>query len=271
MNAISKGRFQVSDARLFNRRIGVTLVEILIAAGLLSLFMTAAFSIYSSSTRGFISGSWRAEEQKRLQSLISALSRDLSQSNSEMTDISSVGVRTVALLTPLYVNKNLYSFEAAPKFMKADSAKWVCLAAFSISYPHIEANATLMSAEEPGKWSGVSLWVKNRDIRYIRTGSPASFTSYPDNLPGDITGVPDPTVVGEGRDFLPDPEQNRNHAHRLSLEELAIVGRGTDAAQPTGIELIFRSARYENGRKTDSEITQNSVVRLASQTRLITF
>ncbi len=261
----------MSDARLFKNKIGVTLVEILIAAGLLSLFMTAAFSIYSSSTRGFISGSWRAEEQKRLQSLISAISRDLSQANSEMTQISSTGVRTVVLSTPLYVNKNLYSFEAAPKFMKADSPKWVCVAAFSISYPHIEANATLMSAEEAGKWSGVSLWLKNRDLRYIRTGSPETFSSSPDSLPGGISGVPDPALVGDGKAFLPDPDQNRNHAHHLSLEELAIVGRGADAAQPTGIELIFRSARYENGQKTDAEIIQNSVVRVASQTRLITF
>lgn len=271
MSAISKGPFQVSDARLFKSNIGVTLVEILIAAGLLSLFMTAVFSIYRSSTRGFISGSWRAEEQKKLQTLMSAISRDLGQANSEMTRISSAGVRSAVLSTPLYVNKNLYSFEAAPKFMKADNAKWVCVAAFSISYPHIEANATLVSPEEAGKWSGISLWVKNRDILYVRTGSPASFTSYPDSLPGAITGVPDPAVVGEGKAFLPDPEQNRTHAHHLSLEELAIVGRGADAAQPTGIELLFRSARYENGRKTDAEITQNSVVRLASQTRLITF
>lgn len=261
----------MSDARLFKNKIGVTLVEILIAAGLLSLFMTAVFSIYRSSTRGFISGSWRAEEQKRLQGLMSSLSRDMGQSNSEMTRISSDGVRSVVLSTPLYVNKNLYSFEAAPKFMKADSAKWVCVAAFSISYPHIEANTTLMSAEEPGKWSGISLWVKNRDIRYIRTGSPASFTSYPDSMPGSITGVPDPAIVGEGKAFLPDPDQNRNHAHHLSLEELAIIGRGADATQPTGIELIFRSARYENGQKTDAEIIQNSVIRMASQTRLITF
>ncbi|HNX76371.1 MAG TPA: hypothetical protein PLM07_04500 [Candidatus Rifleibacterium sp.] len=261
----------MSDDRLFKKQVGVTLVEILIAAGLLSLFMTAVFAIYRSSTRSFVSGSWRAEEQKKLQTLISALSRDMSQANSELTTIAADGNRTSLASTPLYVNKNLYAFEAAPKFVKADGNKWLCLTAFSVSYPYIEANATLMSAEQPGKWSGISVWVKNRDIRYLRTGSPGIFSSTPDSLPGAISGFPGPGVVGVGLSFVPDPEQNRNHNFNLSLEEVAMVGRGGTDTNPETLELIFRSARYENGQKTAAEITQNAVVRLASQTSLVDF
>ncbi len=261
----------MSDARLSKNLCGVTLVEILIAAGLLSLFMTAAFSIYRSSTRGFVSGSWRAEEQKKLQTLISAMTRDLSQANSEMTSIASDGTRSSILATPLYINKDLYCFDSAPKFLKADSSKWLCLAVFSISYPYIEANATLMSAEQFGKWSGVSVWLKDRDIRYIRTGSPGILSSSPDSLPGAVTGFPGPGVVGAGLSFVPDTDQNRNHNYSLSLEEVAMVGRGASAGAPASLELIFRSVRYENGRKTAAEIAQNAVVRLASQTQIVTF
>lgn len=261
----------MSDVRHSKSLSGVTLVEILIAAGLLSLFMTAVFSVYRSSTSGFVSGSWRAEEQKKLQTLISGLSRDLSQANTQLTMIASDGNRSSVMATPLYINKNLYSFEAAPKFLKADVTKWLCLAAFSISYPYIEANPTLVSAEQPGKWSGVSIWVKNRDIRYVRTGSPGIFSSSPDSLPGVVTGFPGPGIVGAGMNFIPDPEQNRNHTHNLSLEEIAMIGRGADAANPTGLEIVFRSIRYENGRKTAAEITQNAVVKLASQTEIVPF
>lgn len=57
-----------------------------------------------------------------------------------------------------------------------------------------------MSAEETGKWSGFSLWVKNRDISYVRTGG-GIVASYPDSPARRNTGVPDPTLVDEGKAF----------------------------------------------------------------------
>lgn len=258
-------------AQRFKQKTGVTLVEILIAAGVLSLFMTAVFSVYRSGSRGFVIGTWRAEEQKKLQTFISALTRDLSQANSDLTSISSDGTRNVVMATPVYINKSLYSFATATTLIKANSDKWLCLMAFSISYPHIEANATLMAPVQPGKWSGVSIWVKDHNIRYVRTGSPGIFSSVPVGLPGAVAGFPGPGVVGAGLNFLPDTDQNTNHTYDLSLEELAMVGNGANAAAPSGIEFIFKSARYENGNKTAAEMTQNAVVELASQTVIVTF
>lgn len=261
----------MSAAQLFKKKTGVTLVEILIAAGVLSLFMTAVFSVYRSGSRGFVSGTWRAEEQKKLQTFISALTRDLSQANSDLISIAADGTRTVVMSTPLYISKDLYKFDSEPKFLNAGTDKWFCLLAFSISYPHIAANGTLMAAEQPGRWSGVSVWVKGRNIRYVRTGSPGIFSSVPAGLPGAVVGIPGPGVVGDGLDFLSDTDQNRNHTFDLSLEEVAVVGNGSSAGSPSGLELIFKSARYENGKKTAAEIMQNAVVELASQTVLVTF
>ncbi|NCB40438.1 MAG: hypothetical protein EOM80_16885 [Erysipelotrichia bacterium] len=259
-------------ARLSKKyKTGVTLIEILIAAGLLSLFMTAAFSVYRSGSRGFVTGSWRAEEQKKLQTFISALTRDLGQANSGLINIAADGSTSQIIATPLYINDNLYVFDAAEKFLNAGNDNWVCLLAFSISYPHIEANDVLVAAEQFGRWSGVSVWAKGRKIRYVRTGDPDVFKSVPAAFPAAIDGFPGSSIVGDGKSFVSDLDQNRNHTYDLSLEELALVGRGGDAAAPSGLELTFRSARYENGKKTDSEITQNAVVRLASQTVIVTF
>ena len=258
-----------ADCRI-NKR-GFTLIEILVAAGILSLFMTGVFSIYRSSSRAFVSGSWRADEQKRLQTFLAALSRDLSLANPSLYQIMSDGARINAQATPIHINSLMFSLNAAPTFLKTNGKNWVCLLAFSISYPYVAANATLAAPETNGRWSGVSIWAKDRKIRYVRTGDPDVYNSVPAGLPGGIVDFPGPALVGPGLNFLPDPHQNRDYTYDLSLEEIAVVATGTSIDQLSGLEIISRSVRYEGGAATDASIQQTIGVRIASMSNIVTF
>ncbi|GAB4278176.1 MAG: hypothetical protein Kow0029_21370 [Candidatus Rifleibacteriota bacterium] len=248
-----------------------TLVEILIAAGVLSIFMTGVFAIYRSGSKGFVAGSWRAEEQKKAQLFLSALSRDLSMANSGLVRIEADGTKNSVQATPVYVNKGAFRFNTAPAFFNTNVNNWTCLLAFSVSYPYLAANATFSTPVEPGRWSGISVWAKNRKVRYIRTGDPVFYSSTPVGLPGAIVQFPGPGLVKKGGDFEPDNSQNRNHEFDFSLDEIAIVASGTSLASPNGMEIICKFVRYENGKKTESEIIQNVAVKLASMTPVVTF
>ncbi|OGK06145.1 MAG: hypothetical protein A2W80_15415 [Candidatus Riflebacteria bacterium GWC2_50_8] len=250
---------------------GFTLIEIMIAAGLMSLFMTGVFMLYRSGSKAFVAGSWRLDEQKRLQNFLGALSRDIGMASPGLLRIESDGSHNIVINTPFYINSNLLSFNSPPVFMPTNTADWTCLLAFSISYPYIDANATFSTPISYGRWSGVSVWTKNRKIKYVRTGDPVTFSDVPAMLPGAVVGFPDPAIVGAGLDFLPDPELSRNITYDLSLEQMAIVATGTDLMTLGGFEITCRSARYEGGTRTEADMLQSIVVRIASQTNVVTF
>ncbi|MFZ5951396.1 MAG: PulJ/GspJ family protein [Candidatus Rifleibacteriota bacterium] len=250
---------------------GFTLIEILIAAGVLSLFMTGVFSLYRSGAKGFVAGTWRAEEQKRAQLFLSALSRDLSMANPALLRIEDDGSQTVVQNTPIYVNNNMFRLNTTPVFMDANTKNWTCLLAFSISYPYLEANATFATPLENGKWSGVAIWVKERRVRYVRTSDPNFYSSHPVGMPGAIVEFPGPGTVGPSAEFRPDPDQNRNRDFDFNLDQIACVATGTSLASPGVMEFICRFVRIEGGKKTDGEIVQNVTVKLASMTPIVTF
>jgi prepilin-type N-terminal cleavage/methylation domain-containing protein len=271
-----KGSCLAYEDRLFKMttkdcRNGFTLIELMIAAAVLSVFMVGVFSIYRSGSRGFIAGSWRAEEQKKAQLFLSSLSRELSMANPGLIRIESDGTQSSVQPTPVYVNNDFFRFNARPAFLNADTKKWTCLFAFSISYPYIAENATFASPIEYGRWSGVSIWVKDRKIRYIRTGDPVYYSSNPDSLPGAVVQFPGPGIVHDSGDFRPDTNQIRTRDFDFSLDQIACVASGTSLANPLGIEVICRFVRLENRRKTEAEIVQGFAVQLASMTSIVTF
>lgn len=250
---------------------GFTLVEMLIAMGVLSLFMLGAFSIYRSSSRGFVSGTWRAEEQKRAQLLISALRRDLSRATPCLLRIEADGSHNNVRSTPVYINQDMFRFNDVPVYMDANTNDWECLLVFSIAYPYIDQNATFSTPIEYGKWSGASLWVKQRKLRYIRNSDPTEFSDEPKELPASIVQIPDPFLVNSGADFRPDADQDKVMRFDVSLDGVACIASGTNLASPNTMSLYFEFVRIKNGRETDSKISQSLTVKLASQTTLVPF
>jgi len=252
-----------------NNKVAFTLVEILIASGLLALFITGTFTLYRSGSKHFIVGSWRAEEQKIIQTLSSVLSKDLSQASSDLFSISADGNCNSLLNTPIYINKKMYSKDSTPKFMNVSENKWQCLLAFSVSHPHIEAS--VFNSETIGTWSGITLWGKEGKIRYQRTANPEAFSSEPSNLPATIIGFPSAPMLASGQRFNPNPNNNRTHTYKTSIEEIAVIAKGENTEAPDSLEFIIKSIRRENDKKTESEVTQNILVKLASQTATIEF
>ncbi|MFZ5950464.1 MAG: PulJ/GspJ family protein [Candidatus Rifleibacteriota bacterium] len=61
------------------KKTGFTLVEILIAAGVLSLFITGVFSFYRMGSRMFVAGSWRLQKQKEAERFLNTLKERIEQ------------------------------------------------------------------------------------------------------------------------------------------------------------------------------------------------
>lgn len=247
-----------------------TLIEIIIASAVLSVFMTGIFSLYNSGSSSFMAGSWRLEEQQRAQRLLSGLRRDLGICSNGLYKITADGTRSVLQSTPIYVNAAAFSINKAPKYLNANVKKWTCLMAFSISHPYQAANPVLAIAEVKGKWAGASVWVKNRKIRYIKTGSVNKYINTPVGIPAGITEIPSPAMVAAGADFLPDAAHRQDTTYDLSTEEIAIVASGS-AAVPSGLAIFLHSIRYKGTQKTNSELIQTTAVKLASMTPVVTF
>ncbi len=60
---------------------GFTLVEVLIAAGVLSLFLTGLISFYRMGSRMFVTGSWKQQKQKECERFLTILKERIEQAS----------------------------------------------------------------------------------------------------------------------------------------------------------------------------------------------
>jgi len=250
------------------RNAGFTLVEILISAGILSLFLGAAFLIFRSGSRSFITGSWRTHEQKAVQIMLGELARELEQSTPNMLRVNADGTNVSILDTPVYINDIIYSFNGVPKNADMNLSKWTCLMVFGITRPYYEANATFSTPIVPGKWSGVSLWARRRVLRVLRTGNPTLFGTTPDTMPGTVLRVPGAALVTSSGNFRPDTEFNRNRDVTSCLDRFSVVASSTS---PTSLRLVGRFVRIENGLPGTTWFEQAVTVKLASNSVVTSF
>ncbi|MFZ2961270.1 MAG: hypothetical protein WA705_30715 [Candidatus Ozemobacteraceae bacterium] len=203
---------------------GMTMVEILISCAVLAVFLGGVFGIYRSGARSFSAGSWRATEQKRAQICFSELLRDLEQSSPRILRILADGSWD-GFISPVWVNSALYS-TGAPKWLETNFADWTCLLAFNITRPFKQANATFSSPLERGQWTGVSLWAKQRQLRYIRGNSPTVWNKTPKPMPVVITDYA-PALVQPGTEFVPCLEHIHDTIAHTALSHMAITSMGT--------------------------------------------
>lgn len=77
--------------RLLKRLTGFTLIEIIVASAVFSLFVTGVFSFYRMGSRMFVSGSWRLQKQKEVELFLTILKERMEQaSNATIIDPSNV-------------------------------------------------------------------------------------------------------------------------------------------------------------------------------------
>jgi prepilin-type N-terminal cleavage/methylation domain-containing protein len=202
---------------------GVTLVEILIATTVFSLFMAAAFGIFRSSQTGFESGSWRLHRQKEAQIFLLRLKEVLEKAN-HAYEIGADGQTTrVGGQRPIFINGKWSETIA--------SASNNGVMFFSINTPYVLPLPEFGQPLRAGIWKGVGLECNNNTLRCYMTGD---WNLMPPVVPAEV-GSPDLTKFVFG---------NSEGDFSISLSDVAALGvfvqQATEAVDLGRPELFIR-------------------------------
>lgn len=158
---------------------GVTLVEILIATAVFSLFMIAAFGVFSSSQAGFETGSWRLQRQKQAQIFLLRLKETVEKAN-HAYEIKANGLTSkVGGIRPIVINGTWRD--------KTASSSSNGIMYLSITTPFVPALPEMGQAQRNGIWKGAGLECHNNTLRFYLTGD---WNKMPTFTPTEV-GSPD--------------------------------------------------------------------------------
>lgn len=250
-------------------RIGFTLVEVIIAGGILAAFMGGAFWVYTSSAQSMIGGSWRLAEQKRAQNLLAQWTKDLGRATEQAIQIASNGAIIPEGATPIYVNRSFYAQTPAASVSTAITGNtWTCLMIFSITDPRQEENTDFRIDGKRGRWTGISLWGRGREVRYIRSDRPELWQNLPavGVWPAAVV-APVPTGgVAVGGNYEPAAEGVMNTALSTEVERVGFYGRGKPEGAVLEITLHCRKYNGTVPSKPDLQFSESLSVKLATGT-----
>ncbi len=160
-------------------RNAITLPEILIATAVFSMFMIAAFGVFSSSQAGFETGSWRLQRQKQAQIFLLRLKEILEKANHAYEVKADGQTSKFGGSRPVIVNGSWRDKTAA--------ASNHAVMFFSITTPFVPALPELGQAQRSGIWKGCGLECKKNTLRCYQTGV---WDRMPPVTPAEI-GSPD--------------------------------------------------------------------------------
>lgn len=239
------------------------MVEIMIAAGMLSLLFLGVFSLYTNTAGSFSDGEWRISTQKSAQLMLNALREDLEKANSPFRVLADGTIGTITN-TPIYImNDALNDLPSGTNVATSDPSIAVtkALAFCSISVPYVDAS-TFVPVASPGQWLGCSLGLVGRELVYRRTGDPAVHSTDPVALPGVVMTFPT-GGVGPGKMFL----SNSRGETRLTVKDVESVAfyRSVSAQEQT-LEIRITMARRKGSqvRGTFSERTLAKLLPVSS-------
>jgi len=158
-----------------SQRRGVTMVEILVATTVFSLFMAAAFGIFRSSQEGFESGHWRIQRQKEAQLFLLRLKEVMEKANHAYEVMPDGQTVRAGGIRPVYINGTWFNRVAS------SSNNGVMY--FSISTPYKSAVPELGQPVSTGIWKGVGLECRGGKMRCYMTGV---WNNFPTSVPGDV-------------------------------------------------------------------------------------
>ncbi|MBF0408295.1 MAG: hypothetical protein HQM10_13175 [Candidatus Riflebacteria bacterium] len=261
------------------RTSGFTIMEVIISSAILISLFSSVIWIFTSSGRSINRGSWQVQEQKGLQMFLDECSRDLNRASPAISTVASNGEMIFDPgnpQTPIAVNSKVFS-TSAPKKAKLSTfaaTDWKCLMSFCISRPYVEKNATMgITLNTPGEWTGISMWAKGSEIRYIRANDPNVWAATPKNLPAAIPPqYPSSSwggVSSTGK-FRPSKERIKDFIAARDVSEISITASGP----PYSImEIRLKLIRLENGKpaKPEQAIEQTISAALSTGTPIVTF
>jgi len=245
-----------SDKDSMVGRKAFTLVEILVATGVLSLFMISVFSVYEYSRAGFETGAWRLQSQKNAQTFLMRLKDLLERSNHAYAVAPNGDTQRVAD-RPTVLNEAWYNKVAA---VTNNGILY-----FSITSPYVPEQADLGQAERKGAWKGVGLDCKDNTLKLYMTGI---WNEMPAHTPVDV-GSPDLNRFEFGHtegDFS------------ISLNDVAEIGvfaakatQTTDIGRPAiflSVELVLENPRSRQKARVIERMTASMVDRKLDEIRV---
>lgn len=156
-----------------------TLVEILVATVVFSLFLTGLFSLYRIGTRMYMTGGWRLQRQKDAERFFNFLRERIEQSSSPV-DVSADGTLTENESQFVLITPGTYSYKTGLASATALNKDPQLMMAFPVCKPAIRSNDGLIMYN-------MLRAKKNPD--------------YPDLMRLEFISTPD-IDSGEGQDFI---------------------------------------------------------------------
>ncbi len=241
---------------------GYTLIEILVAAGILSAFIGTVFIMFRQLTNSYRIGEWKASRQKEIQILLATLKEDLEKANSAYI-IRSNGE---ASLAPPQINVNINALafnqlETGNKRLLSTNANQP-VAYFAIIKSAVEASA--YSETTSGRWQGCSLVLTARRLTYQRTGDFNRHTTLPISMPGAIFTAPN-SGVAVGGTFEPN---NANDFFDRIEDVNSIAFFLIEDGDKRALKIVVECVLLNNGLPA-SNFTESTVAAILRDTKVI--
>lgn len=234
-------------------RLGYTLMEILIAASILSVFFAFMYKVFSGSSDSFNAGAWRVATQKQAQLFLVSLKGMLEKANYADTIAANGGIGVNYATQPIYINTDYFNKSGDCSGVSAQ------VLFFAITQPKIAQQSSLGIAGNNGLWSGVSLYCQNGKLTLKRTGDWDAEFQTPFGAPIQLHAVLPADFPG-----LP-----ANEGFRISLNEVGslsiFVSIATDTpniATGTTVEVSVTMVHMKNNVPTGAKLTEQVKAKL---------
>ena len=243
---------------------GFTLVEVLIAAGVLSLFLVGLFSFYRMGSRMFMAGSWKLNKQKEMERFITILKERMEQATNAVQVNPGAGDPDDQMVES---PSNFVTIENDTTFTKPDDDTRLML--FSICKPDMSAFGT--DPAQPGQGPGLILHhclmarpaEKNLYTLYFHANTDRVAHSGIDYFNSAVDYFPDTTVFTSPEfDAPPSAFSLGNAPFTTKLTEVVAasftveIASGSNSMGETGkvigIDITCQNPRYESTRVKQS-------------------
>jgi Tfp pilus assembly protein PilE len=246
------------------RQIGFTLVEVLIAAGVLSLFLVGLFAFYRMGSRMFMAGSWKLNKQKEMERFITILKERMEQASNAVQVDPGAGDPDDQMVES---TSNFVSIEGDTAVTRPEDDTRLML--FSICKPDMTAFGN--DPAQPGQGPGLILYhclmakpaAKNLYTLYFHANterdahggidyfnSPedyfpdmAKFTSPEFNAPPSVFSLGNAPFTTKLTDV---------HAATFTVEIASGTNAMTETGKVIGVDITCQHPRYEETRVSQS-------------------
>ncbi|PKL43666.1 MAG: hypothetical protein CVV41_07790 [Candidatus Riflebacteria bacterium HGW-Riflebacteria-1] len=243
-------------------RKGYTLVEILVAASILSAFMLSIFLLFRQLTTSYRVGEWKASRQKEVQLLMAMLKEDLEKANSAFVIKVSGEAERISPEINISINSLAFNpLEGGDKKLESNTTNQP-VAYFAIIKSAVEASA--FSELTSGRWQGCSLVMTSRSLNYLRTGDYTRHSTFPVGLPGAVFTAPDSGVSAGGLFEPNNSNDSFNKVNDVSSVAFYLIEDGDKRALQVVIE-----CRLVQGNIPVSSITESTVAGMLRDTKVV--